>query len=239
MNNYTFKKSFTTKIGSNKANLMMPGSIPSQILEFKVGDKIQGTPSEDGKSIVATPRPNAYVNIPIEFLSTSTSTLFDPNEYGGGINPNGMYTNKPDVLKTDEIFKTDVIAVKERAQLGDQSDSAYYKKILSDKNSQKQLVYCFGPSILIAAFCTYKKVSLPRTIAYSAIPLVLVSVLMATISWSKPPKFLVFDILLPPRLKNYGSQKVKTVEELQMDNHIHQAILCNKLNNKNSDCKFI
>ena len=99
MNNYTFKKPFTTKIGSAEADLMMPGSIPLQILEFKVGDKIQGAPSEDGKSIVAMPRGNAYVNIPTEFLSTSTSTLFDPNEYGGGANPNGMYINKPIALK--------------------------------------------------------------------------------------------------------------------------------------------
>ena len=70
MKNYTFIKDFKTTIGSKDAKALLMGAAPFQEINFKIGDKINGTAfgGEDTNRVVETRVGNANINIPPEYL---------------------------------------------------------------------------------------------------------------------------------------------------------------------------
>jgi hypothetical protein len=70
MKNYTFIKPYKTTIGSKDANALLIGAVPFQEINFKIGDKINGTPfgGDDTNRGVETRVGNANLNIPPEYL---------------------------------------------------------------------------------------------------------------------------------------------------------------------------
>jgi hypothetical protein len=70
MKNYTFIKPYKTTIGSKDANALLKGAAPFQEINFKIGDKINGTPygGDDTNRVVETRVGNANLNIPPEYL---------------------------------------------------------------------------------------------------------------------------------------------------------------------------
>lgn len=77
MENYTFSKEYKITVGSKNADPNMSGSVPYAELNFKVGDVIQGTLSEDKKAVVTMPRPNAFVNIPIDYFQPKNNLTLE------------------------------------------------------------------------------------------------------------------------------------------------------------------
>jgi hypothetical protein len=67
---YTFIKPFKMTIGSKDADALSVGAVPFQEINFKIGDKINGTPfgGQDTNKVVSTRIGNAYFNIPPEYL---------------------------------------------------------------------------------------------------------------------------------------------------------------------------
>jgi hypothetical protein len=70
MKNYTFIKPYKTTIGSKDANALLIGAVPFQEINFKIGDKINGSAfgGDDTNRVVETRIGNAYFNIPPEYL---------------------------------------------------------------------------------------------------------------------------------------------------------------------------
>ena len=66
MANYTFIKPFKTTIGSKDANAVLMGATPFQEINFKIGDKINGSPfgGVDTNRVIETRVGNANINIP-------------------------------------------------------------------------------------------------------------------------------------------------------------------------------
>jgi len=70
MKNYTFIKPFKTTIGSKDVDALLIGAVPFKEINFKIGDKIIGSPfgGEDTNRGVETRLGNANINIPLEYL---------------------------------------------------------------------------------------------------------------------------------------------------------------------------
>jgi hypothetical protein len=70
MKNYTFIKPYKTTIGSKDAKALSMGATPFQEINFKIGDKINGSPygGEDTNRVVETRVGNVNLNIPPEYL---------------------------------------------------------------------------------------------------------------------------------------------------------------------------
>ena len=70
MKNYTFIKPYKTTIGSKDADALLKGASPFQEINFKIGDKINGSPfgGVDTNRIVSTRVGNVNLNIPPEYL---------------------------------------------------------------------------------------------------------------------------------------------------------------------------
>ena len=70
MKNYTFIKPYKTTIGSKDADALLKGATPFQEINFKIGDKIIGSPfgGGDTNKVVETRVGNANLNIPPEYL---------------------------------------------------------------------------------------------------------------------------------------------------------------------------
>ena len=70
MKNYTFIKPFKTTIGSKDANALLMGATPFQEINFKIGDKINGSQfgGVDTNRVIETRVGNANINIPPEYL---------------------------------------------------------------------------------------------------------------------------------------------------------------------------
>lgn len=70
MANYTFIKPFKTTIGSKDANALLMGATPFQEINFKIGDKINGSPfgGVDTNRVIETRVGNANINITPEYL---------------------------------------------------------------------------------------------------------------------------------------------------------------------------
>jgi hypothetical protein len=70
MKNYTFIKPYKTTIGSKDADALLMGASPFQEINFKIGDKINGTPfgGVDTNRVVETRVGNVNLNIPPEYL---------------------------------------------------------------------------------------------------------------------------------------------------------------------------
>jgi hypothetical protein len=70
MKNYTFIKPFKTTIGSKDPDALLIGAVPFQEINFKIGDKINGSVfgGEDTNRVVETRIGNAFINIPLESL---------------------------------------------------------------------------------------------------------------------------------------------------------------------------
>ena len=70
MKNYTFIKPFKTTIGSKDANALLMGATPFKEINFKIGDKINGSPfgGLDTNRVIDTRVGNANINIPPEYL---------------------------------------------------------------------------------------------------------------------------------------------------------------------------
>ena len=70
MKNYTFIKPYKTTIGSKDADAILKGASPFQEINFKIGDKINGSPfgGVDTNRVVETRVGNVNLNIPPEYL---------------------------------------------------------------------------------------------------------------------------------------------------------------------------
>ena len=70
MKNYTFIKPFKTTIGSKDVDALLDGAVPFKEINFKIGDKINGSVfgGQDTNKVVETRIGNAYINIPLEYL---------------------------------------------------------------------------------------------------------------------------------------------------------------------------
>jgi hypothetical protein len=70
MKNYTFIKPFKTTIGSKDVDALLIGAVPFKEINFKIGDKINGSVfgGQDTNKVVETRIGNAYINIPLEYL---------------------------------------------------------------------------------------------------------------------------------------------------------------------------
>ena len=70
MKNYTFIKPYKTTIGSKDEKALLLGASPFQEINFKIGDKINGSVfgGEDTNRGVETRVGNANLNIPLEYL---------------------------------------------------------------------------------------------------------------------------------------------------------------------------
>jgi hypothetical protein len=70
MKNYTFIKPFKTTIGSKDADALLIGAVPFKEINFKIGDKINGSVfgGEDTNRVVEIRIENANINIPLEYL---------------------------------------------------------------------------------------------------------------------------------------------------------------------------
>jgi len=87
MKNYTFIKPFKTTIGSKDADALLIGAVPFQEINFKIGDKINGSVfgGEDTNRVVETRIGNAYFNIPLEYLKeevVNQSVVNEPTKDG-------------------------------------------------------------------------------------------------------------------------------------------------------------
>ena len=85
MKNYTFIKPFKTTIGSKDADALLDGAVPFQEINFKIGDKINGSVfgGEDTNRVVETRIGNAFINIPLEYLkeeAVNQSVVNEPSK---------------------------------------------------------------------------------------------------------------------------------------------------------------
>jgi len=77
MKKYTFIKPYKTIIGSKDADAILKGASPFQEINFKVGDKINGSPFEgvDTNRVVETRVGNVNLNIPPEYLKEEAISI--------------------------------------------------------------------------------------------------------------------------------------------------------------------
>lgn len=85
MKNYTFIKPYKTTIGTKDADALLKGAAPFQEINFKIGDKINGSPfgGVDTNRIVETRVGNVNLNIPPEYLKeevVNQPTLVKPTQ---------------------------------------------------------------------------------------------------------------------------------------------------------------
>lgn len=95
MKNYTFIKPYKTTIGSKDAKALSMGATPFQEINFKIGDKINGSPygGEDTNRVVETRVGNVNLNIPPEYLKEEAVNQSTPTTTQG-INNNETFLQK-------------------------------------------------------------------------------------------------------------------------------------------------